>query len=97
MHGGDAFNLSAWEAVAGGSLSWMPPWYIDLVPVQQGLPSLSRKTNQPNKVNDYLLEILFEAKDVSADNLIDNIKWANFVKKKKNSSGILENGVSFKQ
>lgn len=30
-----------------------------------------------------ILEILFEAKDISADNLIDNIKWANFVKKKK--------------
>lgn len=30
-----------------------------------------------------ILEILFEAKDISADNLIDNIKWANFVKKQK--------------
>lgn len=29
-----------------------------------------------------ILEILFEAKDISADNLIDNIKWANFVKTK---------------
>lgn len=61
----------------------MPAWYIELVPVQKGLLSLSRKTNQPNKVNDYLLEILFETKDISADSLIDNIKWANFVKKKK--------------
>jgi hypothetical protein len=31
-----AFNLSIWEAKAGGSLSSRPTWYRELVPGQPG-------------------------------------------------------------
>jgi hypothetical protein len=42
-----AFNLSIWQAEAGGSLNWRPAWSIEQVPGQLGL---HRKTlSQKNK------------------------------------------------
>jgi hypothetical protein len=40
-----AFNLSTWEAEAGGSLSLRPAWFTKQVPRQPALHSKNKKKN----------------------------------------------------
>ena len=60
-----AFNLSTWEAEAGGFLSSRPAWSTEWVPRQLGLyrETLSQKQNkQTNKQDNRVFERLWKAK-----------------------------------
>jgi hypothetical protein len=60
-----AFNLSTWEAEAGGFLSWRPAWSTEWVPGQPGLhrETLSwkkEKKQQQQKTNKQTTWLLYE-------------------------------------